>query len=118
MSRLWGPGGQGAPCCPLPTLGPWGQACWNNWLDSSRDGGQSWGCCRGSRHQPPGSLPTAPLLQPPHHPPFQGWGTGLKRGLPQSLYLGGWGMQTRQVQAGVPPTLNPFPCTSPTGRTN
>ena len=49
---------------------PWGQACWNNWLDSSRDGGQSWGCCRGSRPPAPQApsittLPTAAASRPP-----------------------------------------------------
>lgn len=45
----------------------WGQACWNNWLDSSRDGGQSWGCSRGTRPSP---------LWPPQ-PPNPGLGSPL-----------------------------------------
>lgn len=35
MSRLWGPGeDKGYLAAHSP---PWGQTCWNNWLDSSRD---------------------------------------------------------------------------------
>lgn len=67
MSRPQGPeGDKGHLAAHSP---PWGQTCWNNWLDSSRGGGQRRGCCRGPRSSPPrapaASRPPSPL------PPFK-----------------------------------------------
>ena len=55
MSRLRGPeGDKGYSAAHSP---PWGQTCWNNWLDSSRGGSQGGrGCHRGPK-RPPQPLP-------------------------------------------------------------
>ena len=86
---------------------PWGQACWNNWLDSSRGGGQGgWGGHRGPKGPPPNS----------DHPPsaaFQvGAGTDLKLGPPQSL---GLVEDAGQASAGrCQQSPSPSPGSSPT----
>lgn len=106
-SRLRGPeGDKGYSAAHSP---PWGQTCWNNWLDSSRGGSQGgWGCHRGPK-RPPQPLPPHPPI--PDHPPstaFQvGAGTDLKLGPPQSLGLVGDAGQASpgRCQQSPPPTL-------------
>lgn len=103
VSRLWGPGGIRGTLLSTPHPGarPAGITGWTAPGMEARAGAAA----EAPGLLPPRHPPSPPYLQqqPPDHPPFQGWGTGLKHGLPQSLYPGGWGMQTRQVQAGVPP---------------
>lgn len=101
-SRLRGPeGDKGYSAAHSP---PRGQTCWNNWLDSSRGGGQGgWGCHRGPKRPP--NPPT------PDHPPstaFQvGAGTDLKLGPPQSLGLVGDTGQASPGRCQQSPPLSP-----------
>lgn len=92
--QIWGPGGDKGHIAAHSL--PWGQTCWNNWLDSSKDGGQSWAAAEAL-----GPQPRAP--QPQDHPalyiPFKGGRDRTDLGLPQSLHIGG----CRQVKAGVSP---------------